>query len=80
MQSIRRNFQKYFSHDMDTCPNFRQTHENLVDVISCHQDDVVKKLACLTNIWTHTSHKPEQLARRFVVSKGNNARLMTNGR
>ena len=22
--------------------------------MSCHQDDVVKKLACLTNVWTHT--------------------------
>ena len=43
-------------------------------------DDVVKKLACLTNIWTHTPHKPEQLARRFVVPRGNNACLMTNGR
>ena len=23
-----------------------ETHETLVDVMSCHQDDVVKKLAC----------------------------------
>ena len=29
-----------------------ETHETLVDVMSCHQDDVVKKLACLTKVWT----------------------------
>ena len=29
-------------------------HETLLDVMSCHQDDVVKKLACLTKVWTHT--------------------------
>ena len=57
-----------------------EINETLVDVISCHQDDVVKKLACLTNIWTHAPHKPEQLARRSVVPRGNNACLMTNGR
>ena len=55
-------------------------HETLVDVMSCHQDDVVKKLACLTNVWTHAPHKPEQLARRFMVPRGNNACLVTNGR
>ena len=38
-----------------------QTHETLVDVMSCHQDDVVKKKAHLTKVWTHTPHKPEQL-------------------
>ena len=32
-----------------------ETHETLVDVMSCHQDDVVKKLACLTKLWTHPS-------------------------
>src|SRR5215216_2344090 len=32
-----------------------ETQETLVDVMSCHQDDVVKKLACLTKVWTHTS-------------------------
>ena len=47
-----------------------ETHETLVDVISCHQHDVVKKLACLTNVWTHTPHKPEQLTRRLVVPRG----------
>ena len=57
-----------------------ETHETLVDVMSCHQDDVVKKLACLTKVWTHTPHKPEQLTRRLVVPRGNNACLMTNGR
>ena len=57
-----------------------ETHETLVDVMSCHQDDVVKKLACLTKVWTHTPHKLEQLARRSVVPRGNNACLMTNGR
>ena len=31
-----------------------EEHETLVDVISCHQDDVVKKLACLTKVWTHS--------------------------
>ena len=61
-------------------PKKTETHEILVDVMSCHQDDVVKKLACLTNVWTLTPHKPEQIARRFVVPRGNNARLMTNGR
>ena len=57
-----------------------ETHETLLDVISCHQDDVVKKMACLTKVWTHTAHKSEQLTRRFVVPRGNNACLMTNGR
>ena len=57
-----------------------ETHETLLDVMSCHQDDVVKKLACLTKVWTHTPHKPEQLTRRRVVPRGNNACLMTNGR
>ena len=57
-----------------------KTHETLVDVMSCHRDDVVKKLACLTKVWTHTPHKPEQLSRRLVVPRGNNACLMTNGR
>ena len=55
-------------------------HETLLDVMSCDQDDVVKKLACLTIVWTHTPHKPEQLTRRLVVPRGNNACLMTNGR
>ena len=59
---------------------YSETHETLVDVMSCHQDDVVKKLACLTKVWTHTPHKPEQLTRRLVVPRGNNACLMTNGR
>ena len=31
-----------------------ETHETLLDVMSCHQDDVVKKLARLTKVWTHT--------------------------
>ena len=53
-----------------------ETHESLVDVISCHQDDVVKTLACLTEVWTHTPHKPEQITRRLVVPRGNNACLM----
>ena len=44
-----------------------ETHETLFDVMSCHQDDVVKKLACLSKVWTHTPHKPEQLTRRLVV-------------
>ena len=57
-----------------------ETHETLLDVISCHQDDVVKKLACLTKVWTHAPHKPEQLARMSVVLTGNNACLMMNGR
>ena len=57
-----------------------ETHETLVDVMSCHQDDVVKNLACVTKVWTHTPHKPEQLTRRLVVPRGNNACLMTNGR
>ena len=47
-----------------------ETHETLLDVMSCHQDDVVQKLACLTKVWTHAPHKPEQLARRFVVPRG----------
>ena len=37
--------------------NNSETHETLVDVMSCNQDDVVKKLACLTKVWTHTPHK-----------------------
>ena len=57
-----------------------ETHETLVDVMSCHQDDVVKKLACLTKVWTYTPDKLEQLTRRLVVPRGNNACLMTNGR
>ena len=57
-----------------------ETRETLLDVMSCHQDDVVKKLASLTKVWTHTPHKPEQLTRKLVVPKGNNACLMTNGR
>ena len=56
-----------------------ETHETLLDVMSCHQDDVVEKLACLTKVWTHTPHKPEQLTRRLVVPRGNNACLLTNG-
>ena len=35
-------------------PKKSETHETLVDVMSCHQDDVVKKLACLMKVWTHT--------------------------
>src|SRR3990170_6044119 len=57
-----------------------ETHETLLDVMSCHQDDVVKNLACLAKAWTHTPHKPEQLTRRLVVLRGNNACLMTNRR
>ena len=57
-----------------------ETHETLLDVMSCHQDDVVKKLACLTKVWTHTPHKTEQLTRRLVVPRMNNAGFMMNGR
>ena len=57
-----------------------ETHETLLDVMSYHQDDAVKKLACLTIVWKHTPHKPEQLARRLVVPRGSNACLMTNRR
>ena len=57
-----------------------ETHETLVDVMSCQQVDVVKFLACLAKVWTHTPHKPEQLTRRLMVPRGNNACLMTNGR
>src|SRR5215216_3827373 len=57
-----------------------ERHESFVDVMSCHQDDVVKKLASLTKVWTHNPHKPEQLTRRLVVLRGTNACLMTNGR
>ena len=57
-----------------------ETYETLLDVMSCHQDDVVKKLACVMKVWTHTPHKAEQLTRRLVVLRGNNACLMTNGR
>ena len=57
-----------------------ETHETLVDVMSCQQDDVVKKLACVTKVWTHTPDKPEQLTRRLVAPRGNNACLMTNER
>ena len=28
-----------------------------------------KKLACLTKIWTHIPHKPEQLTRRLMVPR-----------
>ena len=62
MPYIRRNFQTNLSHDMDTCIcmhgvtwhfNSRifkksEKHGTLLDVMSCHQDDVVKILACLT--------------------------------
>ena len=61
-------------------PKKSETHESLVDVMSCHKDDAVKKLACLTKFWTHNPHKPEQLTRRLIVPRGNNACLMTNGR
>ena len=37
-------------------------------------------LACLMKVWTHTPHKLEQLTRRLVVSRGNNACLLTNRR
>ena len=47
-----------------------ETHETLVDVMSCHQDDVVQKLACLTKVWTHTPHKLEQLTSGLVVLEG----------
>ena len=57
-----------------------ETHETLVNGMSCHQDDVVKKMACLTKVWTHNPHKPEQLTGRLVVPRGNNACLMTNER
>ena len=57
-----------------------ETHETLLDVMSCHQDDVVNFLACLTKVWTHTPHKPEELTGRLVVPRRNNACLMTNGR
>ena len=60
--------------------NCSEKRETLLDVMSCHQDDVVKKLACLTKVWTHTPHKPEQLTRRLVVPRGKSACLMTNGR
>ena len=55
-----------------------ETHETLLDVMSCHQDDVIKKLACLMKVWTHTPHKSEQLTSRLVVPRGNNACLMMN--
>ena len=32
--------------------NDQKKHETLLDLMSCHQDDVVKKLACLTKVWT----------------------------
>ena len=38
-----------------------------------------KKLAYLTKVWTHTPHQQEQLTRRFVVPRGNNACLLTTG-
>ena len=57
-----------------------EKHETLVDIMSCHQDDVVKKLACLMKVGTHTPHKPIQLTRRLVVPRGNNACLVTNER
>ena len=57
-----------------------ETHESLVDAMSCHQDDVVKNLPGVTKVWTHNPHKPEQLTRRLMVPRGNNACLMTNGR
>ena len=95
VQYIRRNFRTYLSRDMDTCicmhgvpwrlnskklKKKSETRETLVYVMSCHQDDVVKKLACLTKVWTHTPHKHEQLTRRLMVPGGNNACLMTNKR
>ena len=67
------SFQKKFKND-------QKKHETLLDLMSFHQDDVVKKLAYLTKVWTHTPHKPEQLTGRSVVSRGNNACLMANGR
>ena len=57
-----------------------EIHETLLDVMTCHQDVVVKELPCLTKVWTHTPHKPELLTRRLVVPRGNNACLMTNRR
>ena len=50
-----------------------ETHETFVDLMSCHKEDVAKELACLTKVWTHTHHKPEQNTRRLVVPRGNNA-------
>ena len=47
-----------------------EKRETLLDLMSCHEDDVVKKLACLTKVWTDTPHKPEKLTRRFEVPRG----------
>ena len=47
-------------------------HETLLDVMKWHQDVVVKELATLTQVLTHTSHKSEHLTRRLVVPRGKN--------
>ena len=57
-----------------------ETHETLVNVMSCHQDDVVKNGMFDESLDTHTAHELEQLTGWLVVSRGNNACLMTNGR
>ena len=57
-----------------------EIHETMLDVLSWHQDAVVKELTTLTKVVTHTSHKSENLMRRHVVPRGNNACLMTNRR
>ena len=44
-------------------------HEMLLDVMLCHQDDVVQKLTCLMKVWTHTPYGPKQLTRRLVVPR-----------
>ena len=50
--------------------NDQKKHETLLDLMSCHQDDVVEKLECLMKVWKHTPHKPEQHTRRFVFQEG----------
>ena len=57
-----------------------ETHETLLDVILCHQDDVVKKIGMFDESFDTHHHKPKKLTRRLVVPRGNNACLMTNGR
>jgi hypothetical protein len=49
-----------------------EIHETLLDAMTWNQDVVVKKLACLTKVLIHTSHKSEHLTRRLVVPRGNN--------
>ena len=81
-----KDFQTYWSNGYDTIKNGvswhlnskkikkrSETHETLVDIMSCHQVDVVKFGMLDESLDTHPSQT-------VMVPRGNNACLMRNGR